>query len=281
MLEGMPDSISNVPHAAAPQVFAADSAAVAAARRDSLDSVAASSLRQGIVLVDARAGRQPEPRPDGSAGVSWVVAALTLLFCVAGLRYKSNARYLRGLLREMVEVRERNNMFDDTVRETSFMFLLMLLCAGSTGMLLCSALSVSGVLSGAVSVIPLLVCTGCASAYFLLMPLLYRGFATVFVGPALAKEWVKGFMAGAGLLALPLFPAALMSLFGTASAGVVLGLAAMCFFVVKILFICRAFRIFMTESSSWVLFLYYLCTLEIIPLIITCSAARGLCASLD
>ena len=91
---------------------------------------------------------------------------------------------------------------------------------------------------------------------------------------------MKGFNAGMGLLALPLFPASLLALYGSVGAGAAAVWAAVCFFLVKILFVCRAFRIFMTESSSWVLFLYYLCTLEIIPLITTYSAAYGLCASL-
>ncbi len=143
----MPDSISNVSGASAPEVFAADSAAVAAARRDSPDSVAASSLRQGIVLVDPHGGAPSPARADGHAYLSWVAAALTVLFCIAGLRYKSNVRYVRALLRETVEVRERHNMFDDTVRETSFMFLLMLLCAGSAGLLLYSAVASSGALA--------------------------------------------------------------------------------------------------------------------------------------
>lgn len=276
----MPDSISNVSGASAPEVFAADSAAVAAARRDSLDSVAASSLRQGIVLVDPHGGAPSPARADGYAGLSWVAAALTVLFCIAGLRYKSNVRYMRALLRETVEVRERHNMFDDTVRETSFMFLLMLLCAGSAGLLLYSAMASSGVLAASHAASSAGICVGCAAAYLFLMPLLYRGFATVFVGPSLAREWVRGFNAGMGLLALPLFPASLLALYGSVGAGAAAVWAAVCFFVVKILFVCRAFRIFMTESSSWVLFLYYLCTLEIIPLITTYSAAYGLCASL-
>ena len=95
-------------------------------------------------MLTLTAARRRLRGPTATPNLSWVAAALTVLFCIAGLRYKSNVRYMRALLRETVEVRERHNVFDDTVRETSFMFLLMLLCAGSAGLLLYSAMASSG-----------------------------------------------------------------------------------------------------------------------------------------
>ena len=46
--------------------------------------------------------------------------------------------------------------------------------------------------------------------------------------------------------------------------------------LVKFVFIIKGFRIFFTESSLWVVFLYYLCSLEIVPMVITFGLACAL-----
>ena len=57
----------------------------------------------------------------------------------------------------------------------------------------------------------------------------------------------------------------------------VLLIAAGVFVIGKIVFLYKGFRIFFTQISSWLLFLYYLCSLEIVPLILTYLGAVTLC----
>lgn len=253
----------------------ADTTALTTAK---VDSLAYAKLTKGIVMQDPFSGRQVPPRPVVSDMISWIAATLILIFCVAGLRYRGNARYLRALIRDTVELRERNNMFDETVRESSLKLLLLILSAGSLGLLLYTSLPLifsPDIPRGGLQAAG---CILCVSLYILVTPLLCRGFAAVFAGSQPAHEWVKGFTAGMGLLALPAFPAALAATFYPATATAAAITVAICFGTVKILFICRAFSIFMKESSSWVLFLYYLCNLELIPLTLTFVAAGRWCA---
>lgn len=252
------------------------------ARPDSLaqDSVKQTPARKGIVMVDPFDHNKELPaRPDTESPVSWVIAGLILLFCIAGLRYKSNALYLRGMMRDTVEVRERGNMFDETVRETAFMIILLLICGVALGILVYVSLPMMGFAVPA-SVWGLPLCLGCTVAYMTLMPLFYKVMGTVFLTPQLSREWIKGFTAGMGLLSIPAFPLALVALFSPEAARFAVIAAAICLAAAKILFIFRSFRIFMTESSSWVLFLYYLCNLEIVPLTTTYVGAIWLCASI-
>lgn len=265
----IPDTIAGI------GVMPPDSAAIAA----KADSIARATLTKGLVMIDPYSG-PAESRPATSEGLSWGAAVLALVFCLAGLRYRSNAKYLRGLLRDTIELRERNNMFDDTVRESTFKLLLLILTAGSLGLLLYAVMPLLPGFPAQGGEMAALACVVCVSAYLFAVPLLCLGFGSVFTGVPLAKEWTKGFTSGMGLLALPAFPAALIALFwppGALPAAITVGIF---FCIVKLLFIWRAFRIFMRESSSWVLFLYYLCNLEFVPLTLTFVAAGRWCAFL-
>lgn len=253
------------------------------ARIDSIaraDSIAyAESLHQGIILIappGSEAEEVAETKMPLSAVASWLTVVMALLFCIAGVRYKSDWRFLRRLARQMVEIRRRNNMFDETVRETAFTLLTMLLGALSFGMLLYEFLTLSGVASsGGMS---LLMSTVCAVGYVVLMPLLYGCFGRVFLGSSMSAEWRKGFSAGFSLLSFMAFPAALAAYWWTSAAEPALWCIGICFGIVKLCFIGRSLKIFMTESSSWVLFLYYLCNLEIVPLVVTYVGAIWLSA---
>ncbi|MDE5870106.1 MAG: DUF4271 domain-containing protein, partial [Muribaculaceae bacterium] len=59
-----------------------------------------------------------------------------------------------------------------------------------------------------------------------------------------------------------------------------LEIAAGVFILGKIMFIYKGFRIFFNQISSWMLFLYYLCSVEIVPLILTYFATLQLCSIL-
>lgn len=241
------------------------------------DSVPARDPREGIVLVDTRRDLPVGERHGSETGVSWVITVLALLFCVAGVRYKSNRRFLNTLLRDLVEVRERHNLFDDTMRETSFLILLSMLTAGSAGVLLYVGGSVFGGLPGRDPVWQLFSCVIAVFGYFIIMPLLYRIAGYVFGSHTMSTEWLRGSAAGTALLSFPLLIAALAGVCYPAASVYVVYAGAGFFLLAKLLFIYKGFRIFITQSSSWVLFLYYLCNLEIVPLIVTYIAASQLC----
>ncbi|MDE6338919.1 MAG: DUF4271 domain-containing protein [Muribaculaceae bacterium] len=48
----------------------------------------------------------------------------------------------------------------------------------------------------------------------------------------------------------------------------------------KIVFIYKGFRIFFQQLRSWLLFLCYLCSLEIVPLILAYLLAYQICVNL-
>ena len=90
--------------------------------------------------------------------------------------------------------------------------------------------------------------------------------------------WLKGASASIALESFVLFPVALLVLVYPQWSHALLITGGSAFLVGKIVFLYKGFRIFFAEISSWLLFLYYLCSLEIVPLILTYSGAVRACS---
>ena len=219
---------------------------------------------------------------------SWIYVILFAVFFLVCLRVRGNFKFLHAFFRDLVVVRERENMFNATVTETSLIFLVMLLTGCSVGVLLYSAVGSFGAtvplhaelpsLGVAVSgqFLSTMVCMGLACVYIGAMWVCYTVVGRVFSDALHTWLWVRGFTAGTGLSAAVFFPLALLAIaYPEWSMQIVVAGFAM-LILVKFVFIIKGFRIFFTESSLWVVFLYYLCSLEIVPLVITFGLACAL-----
>ena len=232
----------------------------------------------GIVLVDPHPRHDATPRRTDHTDLSWVLLGIFAVFALICLRMSRNSEFFKSLLRDLTSVRERHNIFDDTVRETSFLLLLTVMCAITEAVLLYTVMLSFGLLPAALTPTRgMLLCLAATGAYCILMPGVYWLMGRIFSDGLRTRIWLRGFTASQGLLGLSLLPLALIALFYPAATGVVLPLAGALFAIVKIIFISKGFRIFFTDFSSWLLFLYYLCSLELVPLILTYTAALRLC----
>lgn len=230
------------------------------------DSVAA------VSTVSPKTEEHTAARSIWSDGQSWVMMILLLLFCITAVKFRTNSKYITSLIHDLTNTRERHNMFDDTVRETSFMVMLNILWCLSAGVILntlCMQVQPQGVSLFTGS----MVCIGVATLYNLVMLMVYHTVGTVFSDKAHTAMWVKGFVASQGLGGVFLFPVAVLCLMSPLDPAKLLIIAAIVFGISKIIFLCKGFRIFFTQISSWVLFLYYLCSLEIVPMVFSYCAA--------
>ncbi|MCH5217703.1 MAG: DUF4271 domain-containing protein [Muribaculaceae bacterium] len=255
---------------------------VAAADTLGADSLAAAD-RSGMELtyglrLEAPAERPAVPVGEGSAGMSWILTGVVLLFLVACLRYRQNSRYLSLIIHDMLEVRERHNAFDDTLRETTFVWLLNILWCCLAGVMVYGLMS--GGLPGAIGALDagrIGICIGMAAAYTVFLSLAYTVMGNLFSDGPKASLWVKGHLSTQGLEAILFFPVAMIALCVPAIAPAMLTVGVIIFILAKILFIYKGFCIFFANPAGWVLFLYYLCSLEIVPIVITYVAVRQLC----
>lgn len=247
------------------------------------DSIKKANTPPAIVLTTPKAP-PTLPHVDFDPSLSWATGLLILLFCLVCFRFRKNRKYVRTVLSDLFEVRERHNAFDDTVRETSFLVLLNILWACCAGVLLWGALVWLMPLNPAWSFpspLPtwgsMKICIGVTLCYTGIMACAYWIVGTVFTDGRHARMWVKGFAASLALLSVAFLPLALLCIYYQQWRGVILTIALATFAIAKIIFICKGFRIFFAQISSWVLFLYYLCSLEIVPLILTFVSAYLLC----
>lgn len=231
-----------------------------------------------VILIEAPSTPSITPRVEHhglSAGMSWIMGGLLLLFVIIAIRFHNNSKYLGAMLKSAVEVRERGNVFDDTVRETSFVILLNLMWSLCVGILL--FILIGGDLDGPGAAIGMAKTVGLTIAYEALMVAAYWVVGNVFSDALHTRMWVRGYLSATGLTTLILFPASMMVLCypGNAALAVRIGIVAV--ILGKIVFIWKGFRIFFNQIGSWVLFLYYLCSLEIVPLVLLYAGAVYFC----
>ena len=116
--DSIPHQVADSAHSHPASVVHVQGAASVKGDSVTADTVAAAPKGFGICLT-APPTLVAQPRADDSLGMSCVVGVLALLFCIIGLRFRNNGKYITAMLRNMVEVRLRGNVFDETVSETS------------------------------------------------------------------------------------------------------------------------------------------------------------------
>lgn len=245
------------------------------ARPDTTDTVAplrGESLK-GILIEYSGKDSLPRvhERHGGGDGTSWLISGLVALFLLVALRYRRNFRFAGALIQDLTSGPRRRNMFDDTVRETTFVILMNLLCLASEAVLLCGALSLAGhtrmpqagqLMEG------LGVAVGITVVYYLVQWIAYLLIGYVFTTRDGTRSWLRGFSSGRSLLGIVLFPLAMVSVFYPSGLPVLLILAGIAYFIIRVMFVFKGIRIFSRQSGAYILFLYYLCSVEIVPLVL-------------
>lgn len=241
------------------------------------DSIAAGEDKAGLVFGNPVVTELAPAAP--SDDMSWIYVGLAAIFCMVGFCMHNSPRYWQAVASDLTATRERANVFDETVRETTFLVLLNLMWVASAGVLLWTAVrwlnpGIPGNVAGGVGI-----CMGMSLLYNSAMLLAYFVSGSVFTDGRHASMWVRGAAAAAALETVLLFPLALLALVRPEWAQILL-LTAVCVFILgKIMFIFKGIRIFFNHSSSWLLFLYYLCSLEIVPLILTYVLTLQICVN--
>ena len=224
----------------------------------------------GIVLTPPEPFPAAPLRTKGNDGVSFILSGIFILFLIVALRFSNNIKYAVTMFRNLVETRARQNYFDDTVRETSLIVLLNILwcaCAGIIGYCVMQYLYPEE-LNFDRRDIGMLWGMAVAVVYSLFMWWAYTCVGWVFSDKLHAELWVKGFSASQAIMTPALFLFALLGISRPDYALITGFVAGAVFILAKLVFIWKGYRIFFNQFSSWVLFLCYLCSLEIVPLIV-------------
>lgn len=256
------------------------------------DSVAADTLVAGeypsLAIMESPVHSVDGQRDvESGLGMSWIYLLLTLLFTLAAFRIKNSPRHFKAIWSDLFETRLRSNAFDDTVDETMLLILLNALWAASAGVLLWAFIGMTAGYDPAWSLsvalpqpVGIAVCMGVCAIYVAGITAAYWVVGNVFTDSRRAVLWVKGATASTAICGVLFLPPAFLVMCYPTWTQILLIIVASVFILCKILFICKGFRIFFDHLSSWLLFLYYLCSLEIVPLILVYFGTVVLCTML-
>lgn len=242
---------------------AADTTAVAA------DSVVA-------VVPAWKDGLEPQPRAVRPGNFSGFLIVLTVLFVVLAFNFNNLRRLVKVYGEELVKVRHgRDNVFDDRpAGDVRVMVVLILQFIVGAGILVSGAVSRMSSGDAGLLTLPLVgKITALVGLYYLFELAAYQTVGYTFSTPEGRREWIRGFNSSQALLGLALAIPAIMVIFYPSTTLWMLEIGLLVYFVARIMFIVKGFRIFYNKITSILYFILYLCTLEIVPALCVCGAA--------
>ena len=221
-------------------------------------------------------GLEPEPRAEIPGTNSVFVLGVAIMLVLVLFNYRTLRALLGFYVEELINVRRgRDNVFDDRPAGFSAVsFLLTALFIAEAGLLLiCGPAALSQGLSGLLPPRVVAAGIGMAAIYYFGLLTAYSAVGYTFSSDDGRREWVRGFSASTSILAIALiFPTLIAVFYPFLSASMTI-IAIFLFIAGKIAFIFKGFRIFYDNFFSLLYFILYLCTLEIIPIILVYNCA--------
>ncbi len=216
--------------------------------------------------------------PIKSGGLMLIVL---LSIAMVAITYRKGYKYLYSLGRKLFEIRSRNNIYDAlTINESQTIFSLVVNSCIMQGILVYFILGVlmPEIISISRVIIYAIICIGMVSAYNLFQYIAYSVIGNVFSTSQSTKMWKDGYKAMESLLGLLLIPIVLIMIVYPESSEISLFCGVIIFIILRIIFICKGFRIFFNNFSSTPFFILYLCAIEIVPIILSLLGTIILCS---
>ncbi len=213
-------------------------------------------------------GHQPDAKASLPGYDSGVLCLLLGMFLLLAYNFRHYSTFLKNFATDLFSIRRREGFFDvRTTSEAGIQTSLMFMACLSEGIIINSAIdSVTVVDFKAFPVI----CTLAIAAvlYYLWQLAAYSTVGFIFTDRVSARMWIKGFRASQALLAMLLVVPAIVVLFNPGCSDIVVTLGVIFYILTRILFICKGFRLFYDNFGSLIYFILYLCSLEIVPVVL-------------
>lgn len=212
-------------------------------------------------------GIRGEERPIAPGADTGILSVVLLLLVLVGMNMRHVRRLFSTVTQDLWSVRRRANAFDDhTAKETRTICILLLQLCLFEGILLYLWLGDTDPTTGSVF-LPVAKLTGVAMAFYIFELLACSLVGYVFTDSVNAVQWRRGLNASSVLLGILLTIPTLVSLFYPTVTNLMLWIAFVLYILSRIIYIAKGFRIFYINFPSLLYFILYLCTLEIIPLL--------------
>lgn len=216
--------------------------------------------------------------PTTQAGAdSYIVAAVLALLILLGFNATHLSRLGKQFFSDIWSIRQRDNVFEDHVAtETPVLALMLIFTSVLEGVL------VGGYLTetvGCRQLTAFLLSSSAAVVFNIFSVAACGTLGYTFTVPALALQWRRGLFASQSMLGMALILPAVVVTVCPADAIPALWIGAVCYVVARILYIIKGVRIFHKGYNSLIYFILYLCTLEIIPLLVLWRTLRDIASA--
>lgn len=200
---------------------------------------------------------------------SWIMLIVLGVLLFAIFNFRNYSLLLKNFGRALWQVRERENAFDNhTLNETRILVSLILILCVSEGTLVMSLTSAENISPSIPSILSLLLFSLLAGVFYFFQYSSYTVVGYTFTDHNYTRQWLRCFNATQALLGLLFIIPTFIVLFNPEFT---LPTAAICFVLyigARIIFIIKGFRIFYHNLFSLIYFILYLCSLEIVPLVL-------------
>lgn len=206
---------------------------------------------------------------------------LLLVLLLVAFSYKKGYVYFRNLPANLFGVRVRQNAFNDyTVSDSRFMSALLLNTVVIGSIILYSwftcmeprLMTGTHIVSMCVGSMALLL-----ALFLAAQNMLYRLLGYIFTDKPHAHQLTMGFRASQSLLGLLLLVPAAMIIARPSTTPWAALTGVFCYFSMRLVFICKGFRIFFRNLQSLFYFILYLCSVEIVPCVLVYFTAYRMC----
>lgn len=224
-------------------------------------------------------GIRPSTLPVSMTSQPVLSAVIVTMLLVVLLCLRHARRLFGTLWKDVVSLRDRARDFDEhTAGESRTMVLFGIQLTVYMGLLLLAfAMHVDGVPGSGSGLLALAgMLTAIAGGYYLFQLVAYWAVGYAFTDTEMCRQWLRGFNSTQAMLGFVLACPALVTVFFPDATVVALTVAAACYICARIAFIYKGFRIFYRNIGSLLLFILYLCTLEIIPVFAILSVTLAL-----
>lgn len=245
---------------------------------NSLKIVRPENARVMTVPGDATATTPRTVSPLYDNGSMLLVLAVIFITTVS---YRKGYKYVADFFHNISSVRERQNLFEDhTVKETQIMTALTAnTCIfGAILLYIAYGFLYHPVEPAATPVFGFVVALSAFTALFHIAMLgLCWLLGFIFSDKLSTGLWLDGVKASASMLGVMLAPITFAILIFPAFVKTGLIMAIILYFLARIIVIYKAFRIFFNNLQSLLYFILYLCSVEIVPVVLSFAGAMNLC----
>lgn len=218
-------------------------------------------------------GQPPRERTSLPGYDSGVLCLLLGAFVLLAVNLRHYSTYLKNFAYDLWSIRRSDSTFAQrTINETGIQASVVFIVCLCEGIILDSLAPPAPLARTPFLSMALL--TAGALLFYLWQLAAYRTVGYVFIDRISARQWLKGFNASQALLGALILIPALVVLFNPGSAPLVGAIAATAYLVARMIFICKGFRLFYENFGSLIYFILYLCTLEIVPLLLIFRGIR-------